>query len=128
MSLTESDRELIRQAREVGPALRASTGDRDRLAGWLLKELADLAERLGDDPELYDPPSRHHCKACQAETGFESPPSTPRAGSARRPRPSSSRPGSASWAGRSWLTPTRSSRLTCGASRTLDCRSASFPG
>jgi hypothetical protein len=46
MELTEDDRQLITRAREVGPALRASTSDRDRLAGWLLKELADLAERL----------------------------------------------------------------------------------
>jgi hypothetical protein len=53
MNLTEDDRQLIARAREVGPALRASTGDRDRLAGWLLKELADLAERLGNEP--YDP-------------------------------------------------------------------------
>jgi hypothetical protein len=46
MSLTDTDRELISRAREVGPALRASSSDRDRLAGWLLAELADLAERL----------------------------------------------------------------------------------
>ena len=46
MELTEDDRQLIAQARDLGPALRASTSDRDRLAGWLLKELADLAERL----------------------------------------------------------------------------------
>jgi len=45
-TLTDTDRQIIAQARELGPALRASTGDRDRLAGWLLKELADLAERL----------------------------------------------------------------------------------
>ena len=24
--------------------------------------------RPGDDPELYDPPSGHHCKACEVET------------------------------------------------------------
>jgi len=68
-TLTDTDRQIIAQAREVGPTLRASSGDRDRLAGWLLKELADLAERLaGDDPELYEPPSGHHCKACGVET------------------------------------------------------------
>lgn len=45
-----SDRQLVAdlaaRAREIGPALRASTSDRDRLAGWLLEELAGLAERL----------------------------------------------------------------------------------
>jgi hypothetical protein len=46
IDLTDSDRQLIGQARELGPALRASTDDKQRLAGWLLKELADLAERL----------------------------------------------------------------------------------
>ena len=45
MALTDNDRQLIARAREVGPALRAKTSDEDRLAGWLLKELADLAER-----------------------------------------------------------------------------------
>ena len=45
-TLTETDRDLITRAREVGPALRDSSSDRDRLAGWLLAELADLAERL----------------------------------------------------------------------------------
>jgi len=46
MALTDHERDLITRAREVGPALRASTSDRDRLAGWLLAELADLTERL----------------------------------------------------------------------------------
>lgn len=46
-TLTPADLDLIARARELGPSLRASSGDRDRLAGWLLKELADLAERLG---------------------------------------------------------------------------------
>ncbi len=45
--LTESDWQLVARAREIGPALRASSSDRDRLAGWLLAGLADLAERLG---------------------------------------------------------------------------------
>jgi hypothetical protein len=49
MSLTDYERGLIAQAQEVGPALRASTDDRIRLGGWLLKELAVLAERLADD-------------------------------------------------------------------------------
>lgn len=44
--LTPEDLDLIARAREVGPSLRAGSSDRDRLAGWLLKELADLAERL----------------------------------------------------------------------------------
>ena len=44
--LTEHDRELIRQAREVGPKLRSSNVDELRLAGWVLAGLADLAERL----------------------------------------------------------------------------------
>jgi hypothetical protein len=47
--LTNDDRQLIARAREIGPVLRASAGDRDRLAGWLLAELADLAERLGGE-------------------------------------------------------------------------------
>ena len=42
----EYDRLVITQARQLAPLLRNSTGDRDRLAGWLLAELADLAERL----------------------------------------------------------------------------------
>jgi hypothetical protein len=51
MMLTNDDRQLIARSRELGPELRASTGDRDRLAGWLLKELADLAERLANVTE-----------------------------------------------------------------------------
>jgi hypothetical protein len=47
--LTDYDREVIARARELGPVLRASSGDRDRLAGWLLAELAGLAERLGQE-------------------------------------------------------------------------------
>jgi hypothetical protein len=50
--LNRQDLDNIARAREVGPALRASTGDRDRLAGWLLKELADLAERLAVSTEV----------------------------------------------------------------------------
>lgn len=46
-ALTGRDRDVIARAREIGPVLRAGDGDRDRLAGWLLAELADLAERLG---------------------------------------------------------------------------------
>lgn len=52
MSLTDSDREAIERARELGPVLRASDNDRDRLAGWLLKSLADLAERLDRPTEV----------------------------------------------------------------------------
>ena len=44
--LAADDRDLITRARQIGPALRAASSDRDREAGWLLKELADLAERL----------------------------------------------------------------------------------
>jgi hypothetical protein len=47
--LTDDDRQMIAQAREIGPVLRASAGVRDRLAGWLLAELADLAERLAGE-------------------------------------------------------------------------------
>ena len=45
--LTDGDRDLIAGARETGPVLRARTADVDRQAGWQLKELAALAERLG---------------------------------------------------------------------------------
>ena len=45
--LTDTDRDNIAEARRIGRLLRASSGDRDKLAGWLLAELADLAERLG---------------------------------------------------------------------------------
>ena len=62
MTLTDTDRQLVTQAREIGPELRASTSDRDRLAGWLLKELADLAERLAGQ-----------CPAC----GHKAHPETP---------------------------------------------------
>jgi hypothetical protein len=40
-----TDAELITRARQLGPELRASTSDRERLAGWLLKELADRLEQ-----------------------------------------------------------------------------------
>jgi hypothetical protein len=46
-ALTDHDRAIIDLAREIGPAFRVRAGDRERLAGWLLKELADLADRLG---------------------------------------------------------------------------------
>jgi hypothetical protein len=52
--LTEHDKSVIARAREVGPALRASTSDHDRLAGWLLAELADLAERLASECGKHD--------------------------------------------------------------------------
>jgi hypothetical protein len=41
-----TDKELIDKARAVGVELRACPGDRDRLAGWLLKELADECGKL----------------------------------------------------------------------------------
>jgi hypothetical protein len=49
--LTESDLALIARARQAGPALRAQPSDRERLAGWLLAELASLAERLTCDED-----------------------------------------------------------------------------
>jgi hypothetical protein len=49
--LTDTDRLLVlNRARELGPELRASTSDRDRLAGWLLAELIAIVERLADQP------------------------------------------------------------------------------
>jgi hypothetical protein len=49
MNLTDDERDLIDRARELGPALRARTGDADRLAGWMLAELATLAEKLAEN-------------------------------------------------------------------------------
>ena len=46
-ALTDHDRAIFDLAREIGPAFRARAGDRERLAGWLLEELAGLAGRLG---------------------------------------------------------------------------------
>jgi hypothetical protein len=46
--LTEMDKLIIRHARDLGPELRAAASDRDRLAGWLLAELADRLEQLAD--------------------------------------------------------------------------------
>ena len=46
------DEELIAQAREIGPALRASTDLGIQRAGWVLKEIADRLEQVtasGDD-------------------------------------------------------------------------------
>ena len=48
MNLSDDNKRLIADARRIGPVLRARTGDQDRLAGWLLAELADLAERLAE--------------------------------------------------------------------------------
>jgi hypothetical protein len=39
-----TDKELIDRARAIGAELRAASGDRDRLAGWLFKEMADRLE------------------------------------------------------------------------------------
>ena len=46
-TLSPGDRDVIARAREIGPGYRFSLDECDRLAGWLLKELADLADRLG---------------------------------------------------------------------------------
>jgi hypothetical protein len=46
MELTDDDADLLKRARELGPSLRASTSDRDRLAGWIMAELVALAEKL----------------------------------------------------------------------------------
>lgn len=52
--LTEHERFMITRARGLARPLRRSGGDRGPLAGQLLTELADLAERLGGggDPAL----------------------------------------------------------------------------
>ena len=63
MSLTDDDRQLLEKARELGPALRASTGDRDRLAGWLLAEMVALAEQLAGPAEAKAPPDSM-CEDC----------------------------------------------------------------
>lgn len=52
--LTDTDRETIALARTIGATLRARNGklyndELDRLAGWLIKELADRLEQLGGD-------------------------------------------------------------------------------
>jgi hypothetical protein len=52
--LTDADRSVIAEARRIGPGLRAMDSELDRLAGWLLKELADLAERLGGGEDQGD--------------------------------------------------------------------------
>ena len=46
-----TDQELIAEARRAGPVLRARPGDVDRLAGWLLAELADRLEDRATDPD-----------------------------------------------------------------------------
>ena len=46
--LTDDDRQLIAQLREAGAVLRARASDFDRLTGWQIGELADLAERLDE--------------------------------------------------------------------------------
>jgi len=61
--LTDDDRQLLERARELGPALRASTGDRDRLAGWLLAEMVALAEQLAGPAEAKAPPDSM-CEDC----------------------------------------------------------------
>lgn len=68
MSLTEHDRFIIRRAREL-TAPGVTTGEAwQRLAKEVLRQLADVTERLANgDPELYEPLSGHHCKACGTE-------------------------------------------------------------
>jgi hypothetical protein len=53
--LTEHDRNLIADALRVGPLVRARGSDEDRLAGWLLTEMAGAMERLGGTAELAPP-------------------------------------------------------------------------
>lgn len=55
MSLTDTDRDMIAKARELGPVLRASSGDRDRLAGWLLAELVAIVGRLAAEGDTETP-------------------------------------------------------------------------
>ena len=57
--LTEDDLRLIDQARQIGPGLRASAGDHDRLTGWLLKALADRLEQLGTPAAAQDAGGGH---------------------------------------------------------------------
>ena len=85
IALTEHDRQLIDRSRDLGPALRASTGDRDRLAGWLLAGLADLAERLGggnlDTTPQESCEDGHSCAnphCLHPDCGYENPGPTPR--------------------------------------------------
>lgn len=69
MSLTEHDRFIIHRAREL-TAPGVTTGEAwQRLAREVLRQLADVTERLASgDPELYEPPSGHYCKACEVKT------------------------------------------------------------
>ena len=67
MSLTDDDRQLLERAREIGPSLRAGSGDRDRLAGWLLAELVALAEHLAGQlagPAEAKAPPDSMCEDC----------------------------------------------------------------
>jgi hypothetical protein len=61
-ALTDTDRLAITRAGKLGPALRASSGNRDRLAGWLLAELVAIIERLdggeGQDGEVSEDTGR----------------------------------------------------------------------
>lgn len=65
--LGESDRLMLARAAEIGPALRAGGSDRDRLAGWLLHELAAIIARLDAARETGAPPPAAFavwCKGC----------------------------------------------------------------
>lgn len=55
-ALTDDDLFLIAEARRIGPALRARTGDQERLAGEVIARLADLAERLAGELAARDHP------------------------------------------------------------------------
>ena len=48
--LTDDDRFVLERAREVGPVLRASASDRDRLAGWTIDALVAVITRLDGQP------------------------------------------------------------------------------
>lgn len=55
--LTDFERGLLASAAEVGPHLRASASNHDRLAGWLLSELAAVITRLdGQDHDTGSTP------------------------------------------------------------------------
>ena len=51
-----NDEELIARAREVWAEMRFSPSDRERLAAWLLKELADRLEEPAAEPAEAKPP------------------------------------------------------------------------
>ena len=52
--MNSEDRDLITEARRMSAILRAREGDTDRLAGWLIDALADLAERVAQERGAHD--------------------------------------------------------------------------